>query len=162
MGINYVYYFVVFYSLLKRDYFLIYYPYYNGKYNEIGFLNLIKTILNYFFVAQYLVYFPAFVKGYELNIRNYFALLDFDINEIFLILIKNLLPLLILLFAFEGMCTRIIDMRIYYPDPYNNNNNIIVKNGQKIAKDNGIYLEDDYLDEMLIETRYLSSTIEND
>ena len=153
--INYVYYFVVFYSIFKKDYFLTYYPYYNGKYNEIGFLNLIKTILNYFFVAQYLVYFPSFTEGYELDIRNYFSFLDFGIDGIQLTLLKTLLPLLLLILISECRCYQLIDIREYIP--YNFKvKEIIVNNGQKIAKENGIFLDDDFDDELLMETTYLS------
>lgn len=162
MVINYVYYFVVFYSIFKKDYFLTYYPYYNGKHNEIGFLNLIKTILNYFFVVQYLVYFPAFVKSYELNIRNYFALLDFGLPDFILLILKCFLPLSILWLISQCRCYKLIDLRIYIPHDIPYIKNIIVINGQKIAKENGIIIVDDFHDELLMETTYISSTSEDD
>ena len=53
-----------------------------------------------------------------------------------------------------------MDFRIYYPQAYHDN--IIVKKGKEIAEENGIYIDDDYDDQFVKETRYLMSTSEDD
>ena len=151
--INYIYYFVIFYCNFKRNYYKIYYPYYNGNYNEIGFLNLLKTIIDYFMITQYLVYFPAIIEDYKLTIKKYFVLLDFWLDPVFIIILKFSLPVLCFAFLMGCGCSSLTGLEDYLADQ---NNGEIIKIGYKKANEKGLIIEDDYEDHMFKELHLYS------
>ena len=99
MILTYINYVILFYCIIGRKYFDTYFPYKNGEYNEIGFLNLLQYVLDNVMALYFLLYF-VIIK--ELNIDSYFIWLEFTFSPEILFFVAFLLLILLFILTRKG------------------------------------------------------------
>ena len=60
------------YSIIKRKYFIEYFPYIDGSHNGLAFLNLLGYITKVVTPIYFLVYFPFINNNHKAIIYSYF------------------------------------------------------------------------------------------
>ena len=110
--ISYLYNFAMIYSIIKRKYFIEYFPYIDGSHNGLAFLNLLRYIIKDATPIYFLVYFPLINNNHKAIIYSYFNWYLFNIENYWQIIIKfSLLIIILILMYFGCIHTYLMELR---------------------------------------------------
>ena len=139
--ISYLYNFGMIYSIIKRKYFIEYFPYIDGNHNGLAFLNLLGYITKVATPIYFLVYFPFINNNHKAIIYSYFNWYLFNLENYWQIIIKISVLLIIPILVYFGC------IHTYLKDFECSLDNKHVKKGIDEAFSNSVDLS---IDEMIV------------
>lgn len=163
----YIYYIILLYSNINKNFYKVYYPYFGGRYNEFGFLNILKFIVPKFISIYYYIYYCIIQSDFKIDfiVSKYFYFFDLDINNYYFLGFKYIFMILCIIywekFRYSYPCVNTDFVEAFgKKDDYEGKR--MIKLGKTVLNRNYVYHDDDVDDDYFKEINLYTTEDDED